>query len=148
MPFLSIFLKFADWLDWPCHVAAWLEMVVTASTNQVWTKFTISSYTCSFATQIQIQAVCGPNFWRNLVLFLAMFWYCESLGHIFYSLTIICTPIYKSKEVQQSKVSTKFLSRQSFLRYCTHGSYELIIMLEKCGHLDLTVFHLIWVIGT
>ena len=27
------------------------------------------------------------------------------------------------------------------------GNYERIIMLEKCGHLDLTVFHLIWVIG-
>ena len=24
-----------------------------------------------------------------------------------------------------------------------HGSYERIIMLEKCGRLDLTVFHLI-----
>mgnify|MGYP002057129200 CR=1 FL=1 len=30
----------------------------------------------------------------------------------------------------------------------THGSYEWIIMLEKCGPLDLTVFHLISVIGT
>ena len=29
-----------------------------------------------------------------------------------------------------------------------HGSYEWIIMLEKYGRLDLTVFHLIWVIGT
>ena len=29
-----------------------------------------------------------------------------------------------------------------------HGSYEWIIMLEKCGRPDLTVFHLIWVIGT
>ena len=29
----------------------------------------------------------------------------------------------------------------------SHGSYEWIIMLEKCGRLDLTVFHLIWVIG-
>ena len=28
------------------------------------------------------------------------------------------------------------------------GSYEWIIMLEKCGRLDLTVFHLILVIGT
>ena len=32
--------------------------------------------------------------------------------------------------------------------YYMHGSYEWIIMLEKCGRLDLTVFHLIWVIGT
>ena len=29
-----------------------------------------------------------------------------------------------------------------------HGSYEWIIMLEKCGRLDLTDFHLIWVMGT
>ena len=29
-----------------------------------------------------------------------------------------------------------------------HGSYERIVMLEKCGRPDLTVFHLIWVIGT
>ena len=29
-----------------------------------------------------------------------------------------------------------------------HGSYEWIIMIEKCGRLDLTVFHLIWEIGT
>ena len=29
-----------------------------------------------------------------------------------------------------------------------HDSYECIIMLEKCGRIDLTVFHLIWVIGT
>ena len=28
-----------------------------------------------------------------------------------------------------------------------HDSYEWIIMLEKCGRLDLTVFHLIWEIG-
>ena len=26
--------------------------------------------------------------------------------------------------------------------------YEWIIMLKKCGRIDLTVFHLIWVIGT
>ena len=29
-----------------------------------------------------------------------------------------------------------------------HGSYKWIIMLKKCGHPDLTVFHLIWVTGT
>ena len=29
-----------------------------------------------------------------------------------------------------------------------HGSYKWIIMLEKCGRPDLTVFHLIWIIGT
>ena len=35
----------------------WPEMVVSASTNQVWTKITIRSYAWSFAIQIQIQAV-------------------------------------------------------------------------------------------
>ena len=32
----------------------------------------------------------------------------------------------------------------------SHGSYEWIIMLEKCGRLEFIVFHLmmIWVIGT
>ena len=29
-----------------------------------------------------------------------------------------------------------------------HDSYEWINMLEKCRHLDLIVFHLIWAIGT
>ena len=33
-------------------------------------------------------------------------------------------------------------------RLILHGSYKWIIMFEKCGRLDLTVFHLIWVIGT
>ena len=33
-------------------------MVVSASTNQVWTKITIRSYAWSFAIRIQIQAVC------------------------------------------------------------------------------------------
>jgi hypothetical protein len=28
-----------------------------------------------------------------------------------------------------------------------HGSYKWIIMLIKCGRPDLTVFHLIWIIG-
>ena len=35
----------------------WPEMVVSASTNQVWTKITIRNYAWSFAIQIQIEAV-------------------------------------------------------------------------------------------
>ena len=31
---------------------------------------------------------------------------------------------------------------------CTHGSYKWIIMVEKCWRPDLTIFHLIWIIGT
>ena len=36
----------------------WQEMVVLASTNQVWTRITRKSYAWSFAIQIPIQAVC------------------------------------------------------------------------------------------
>ena len=39
----------------------WSEMVVSASTNQVWTRTTIISYAWSFAIQNQIQTVCGGN---------------------------------------------------------------------------------------
>ena len=35
----------------------------------------------------------------------------------------------------------------TYVLHTYHGSYEWIIMLEKCGRVDLTVFHLIWVIG-
>ena len=70
---LTILPKSADWLDWPALLVQpsisvhrkWLEMVISASTNQVWTKITIRSYAWSFAIQIRIQAVCrliyGPN---------------------------------------------------------------------------------------
>ena len=44
--------KLANWLDWPALLVQpsisahrkWPEMVVSASTNQVWTKITIGSY--------------------------------------------------------------------------------------------------------
>ena len=49
---LAISQKLADWLDWPCPVSSvhrkWPEMVVSASTNQVWTKITMRSYAWSF----------------------------------------------------------------------------------------------------
>ena len=32
--------------------------------------------------------------------------------------------------------------------YIHHGGYRWIIMLEKCRHSDLNVFHLKWIIGT
>ena len=43
-------------------------MVVSASTNQVWTKITVRSYVWSFAIQIQNQAVCIDSliFSKNL----------------------------------------------------------------------------------
>ena len=28
-----------------------------------------------------------------------------------------------------------------------HGSYKWISMLEKCGHPDINVFHIKWIIG-
>ena len=67
MPFWQFYQKSADWLDWPALLVQpsisahrkWPEMVVSASTNQVWTKITIRSYAWSFAIQIQIQAVCS-----------------------------------------------------------------------------------------
>ena len=40
------------------------------------------------------------------------------------------------------------LTRPKIQHVTLHGSYEWIIMLEKCGRLDPSVFHLIWVIGT
>ena len=64
MPFWQFYQKSADWLDWPALLVQpsisahrkWPEMVVSASTNQVWTKITVRSYAWSFAIQIQIQA--------------------------------------------------------------------------------------------
>ena len=52
MPFWQFYQKSADWLDWPALLVQpsisahrkWPEMVVSASTNQVWTKITIGSY--------------------------------------------------------------------------------------------------------
>ena len=65
MPFWQFYQKSADWLDWPALLVQpsisahrkWQEMVVSASTNEVWTKITIRTYARSFAFQIQIQAV-------------------------------------------------------------------------------------------
>ena len=66
MPFWQFYQKSANWLDWPALLVQpsisahrkWQKMVVSASTNQVWTKITIRTYARSFAFQIQIQAVC------------------------------------------------------------------------------------------
>ena len=41
-------------------------------------------------------------------------------------------------------MTTNVLSVDSF---GMHGSYKLIIMLEKCGHPDINVFHIKWIIG-
>ena len=47
------------WIGQPSISAnrKWPEMIVSDSSNQVWTKITIWSYVWSFAIQIQIQAV-------------------------------------------------------------------------------------------
>ena len=52
MPFWQFYQKLASWLDWPAVLVQpsisahrkWPEMVVSASTNQVWTKIIIGSY--------------------------------------------------------------------------------------------------------
>ena len=52
MPFWQIYQKSADWLGWPALIVQpsisahrkWPEIVVSASTNQVWTKITIRIY--------------------------------------------------------------------------------------------------------
>ena len=69
MTFWQFYQKWADWLDWPALLVQpsisthrkWPEMVVSASTNQVWTKITIRSYAWYFAMQNHIQAVCPIN---------------------------------------------------------------------------------------
>ena len=77
MPFWQFYQKSADWLDWPAWLVQpsisahrkWPEIVVLASTNQVWTKIIIRIYAWSFAVQNPIEAV----------------WYVElrySLGHV------------------------------------------------------------------
>ena len=74
MPFWQ-FLR--NWpLDWIAHALLvqpsisacrkWPEMVVSASTNQVWTKITIKGYAWSFAIQIQIQALWTATVWQVL----------------------------------------------------------------------------------
>ena len=75
MPFWQFYQKSADCLDWPALLVQlsisahrkWPEMVVSVSTNQVWTKITIRSYAWSFAIQIQIQAVCAAFSFEILV---------------------------------------------------------------------------------
>ena len=45
---------------------------------------------------------------------------------------------------------SKFYAKQTILAemFAPHDSYKLIILLEKCEHLDLNVFHLKRIIGT
>ena len=58
-------------------------------------------------------------------------------------------PMIKIVKVNQSyrKLFVLFSSAQILFftkkSYTPHGSYKLIVMLEKCGRPDLTVFHLI-----
>ena len=77
MPFWQFYQKSADRLDWPALLVQpsisahrkWPEMVVSASTNQVWTKITIRSYAWSFVIQIQIgmsTGYPGPGISRDI----------------------------------------------------------------------------------
>ena len=42
--------------------------------------------------------------------------------------------------IRSSSTAAKVSNRQ-------HGSYKWIIMLEKCGHPDIDVYHIKWIIG-
>ena len=91
MPFWQCYQKLADWLDWPALLVQpsisahrkWPEMVVSASTNQVWTKITIETYAWSFAIQIRIQAVWGGKYVSQKVCALSLhsrdYYYCSLL---------------------------------------------------------------------
>ena len=76
---LANFQKLADWLNGHAllvqpYISAhrkWPEMVLSAFTNQVWTKITIRTNAWSFAIQIQIQAVCLQ--WYTAHTFCPMF---------------------------------------------------------------------------
>ena len=41
----------------------------------------------------------------------------------------------------------KFFIKLFIFALSCHGGYRWVIMLEKCGHPDLNVFHLKWIIG-
>ena len=66
MPIWQSYQKSTNLLDWPpllvqpsiSALRNGLEMVVSASTNQVRTKITVRIYAWSFVIQIQIEAVC------------------------------------------------------------------------------------------
>ena len=65
-----------------------------------------------------------------------------------YSKITVCRTNQTHIRIQQLQIKVLYLENQRihffYSRYAwVHGSYESIIMLEKCGRLDLTVFHLI-----
>ena len=92
---LAIFPKLANWLDWPYPVSAasisahrkWLKMVVSASTNQLWTKIAIRSYAWSFAIQIPIHILCNEMGKSGLGHFQVQY-------HLYY-----CFLFYEAREI-------------------------------------------------
>ena len=84
MPFWQFYQKSADWLDWPALLVQpsisahrkWQEMVVSASTNQVWTKITIGSYAHVFChsesdtSSVLRVRILQSSFLTSLTLFL------------------------------------------------------------------------------
>ena len=56
-----------------------------------------------------------------------------------------CRFLVQAMSTQQFKQPKQHFNHGARYVQLDHGSYEWIIMLKKCGHLDLAVFHLIWV---
>ena len=59
---------------------------------------------------------------------------------------LIAGLIYNNFEF--NKASEKIVKYCGIIFWFLHGSYKWIIMLEKCGRPNLTIFHLIWIIDT
>ena len=103
----------------------------------------------------QIQLFFRPEFRLEVFensTFMTGFWVQEFWWNEVFVFLVISSPdhgIYMELFQNSSwKSSWLFLYNVETYTLYTHGSYEWIIMLEKCRRLDLTVFHLIWVIGT
>ena len=58
-----------------------------------------------------------------------------------------CIKFYEIMESMGRFMSSSWLIISSTSSRLMNGSYKWIIMLKKCGRPDLTVFHLIWIIG-
>ena len=84
--------------------------------------------------------------WKR-ISFLIKFMYSEKATKFCQISTLLLSTVHTDKS--KVEILQNFVAFSEYMNFTTvHGSYEWIIMLEKCGRLDLTVFHLIWVIGT
>ena len=111
----------------------WPEMIVSASTNQVWTKITIRSYVWSFALQIQIQAVCLtllPVTKYNAVYFLSsghsLVW-CQVLHTIQWLLS--CNYLYIGQGTWKINWVVLVRSSSQFESHCQRSMKYFLIFL-------------------